>query len=299
MDRRFLIFLVVIFAASAVVTWVLLWSNPFSEIRTDSSGMLLFSGRPAVNYTKTLLEEGNESTTYKIVYESHGRLIHALLTYPKGSGPFPAFYILPGATVTKEGAQNGLGKDLNAQGFATLAIDQRGHGETGGNIPTIEYDFEYYSSGAGSVHQEMVYDGLGAFDVLYAEPDIEKNNIFVAGESMGGRFAIIGAGIEPRIAGALLLSTSGYGFPAQNNPLAAEYLNSIDPDNYIGKISPSPILMIHIKDDQVIPISIAEKTFSLAGEPKEFFTLLSGEHGYDTYPQEGKDWIMGKVGEWG
>ncbi len=298
MDRRFVVFLLVIFAASAAVTWILLWNNPLSEVRTDSSGMLLFSGRPAINYTKTLLSETENSTTYKIVYQSHGRLIHALLTYPKGSGPFPAFFILPGATVTKEGAQNGLGKDLNNQGFATLAIDQRGHGETGGNIPTIETDFGYYSSGIGSVHQEMVYDGLRGFDVLWSEPDIKKNKIFVAGESMGGRFAIIGAGIEPRISGALLLSTSGYGFPAQDNPLAAEYLNSIDPDNYIGRISPRPILMVHIRDDQVIPISIAEKTFSLAGEPKEFFTLFSGEHGYDTYPREGKDWIMGKVGEW-
>ncbi len=298
MGRRFVVFLVVIFAASAIVTWVLLWNNPLSEIRTDSSGMLLFSGRPTVNYTKTLLEEGDSYTTYKIVFESHGRLIYALLTYPKGPGPFPTFFILPGATVTKEGTQNGLGKDLNAQGFATLAIDQRGHGETGGNIPTIEYDFEFYSTGRGSVHQEMVYDGLRGFDVLYSEPNIDKSKIFVAGESMGGRFAIIDAGIEPRISGALLLSTSGYGFPAQDNPLAAEFLNSIDPDNYIGRISPSPILMIHIRDDQVIPLSIAEQTFSLAGEPKEFFTLFSGEHGYDTYPQEGKDWIMGKVGEW-
>ncbi len=298
MEKKYLILFAVLLVGSSIVTWVLLWSNPLSEVRADSDGMLLFSGRPAVNYTKTLLNETGDSTTYKIVYQSHGRLVHALLTYPKGSGPHPAFFILPGATVTKEGAQNGLGKDLNNQGFATLAIDQRGHGETGGNIPTIEYDFEFYSTGRGSVHQEMVYDGLRGFDVLWSEPDIDRNKIFVAGESMGGRFAIIAAGIEPRISGALLLSTSGYGFPAQDNPVAAEYLNSIDPDNYIGRISPRPVLMVHIKDDQVIPISIAEKTFSLAGEPKEFFTLFSGEHGYDTYPQEGKDWIMGKVREW-
>lgn len=299
MDKRFVAFIAVLFAASALVTWFILWGNPFGEIRTDSSGMLLFYGRPQVNYTKTLLEETENHTTYRIVYESHGRLIHALLTYPDGDGPYPAFSILPGATVTKEGAQNGLGKDLNSLGFATLAIDQRGHGETGGDIPTVEFDFEeYYSKGMGSVHQEMVYDALRGFDVLWSEDDIDRSKIFVAGESMGGRFAIIAAAIEMRVAGALLLSTSGYGFPPQTDPLAAEFLGSIDPDRYIARISQRPVIMAHVPEDQVIPIIIAERTYSLAGPPKNFITIPGGEHGYDTYPGGGKDMVLEAVSSW-
>jgi fermentation-respiration switch protein FrsA (DUF1100 family) len=249
------------------------------------SGCLAYTNRPPANYTQTVLSEDGNATMYKLSFDSKGQTIYALLAIPKNSpkarsGKIPAFFDLYGATMTKEGEYVGLGQDLVQMGFAVLIIDQRGWGETAGFVPSIQADFSTFRDGREPVQHMMVYDGLRAYDILKSRPEVDPSRIYAAGQSMGGRYAMIAASIEKGIAGALIISSSGFGLQQQQDPEAARFLNSIDPDHFVASISPRPFIMAHSRIDPVIPFAMAQATFGKAGEPKKFLETDSKDHAY-------------------
>ena len=71
--------------------------------------------------------------------------------------------------------------------------------------------------------------------------------VYASGESNGGRYAAVATAIDPGFAGYIGISTSGFG-RAGNNPsyteAARKFLLSIDPDVYIGGISPRPVIPV-------------------------------------------------------
>lgn len=111
-------------------------------------------------------------------------------------------------------------KGLNAAGFAVIAIDFRGHGESDGNVQEFtEQDF-----------QDLVKDVKAAKDFL-AEEGVTK--IGIVGASIGANVALQYAVTDPAVAALVLLSpglnyrgvTTEDVMPRYNNPvylLAAE-----------------------------------------------------------------------------
>jgi fermentation-respiration switch protein FrsA (DUF1100 family) len=285
-NRKYIVFFAVLVVASFAVTW--LWLNmPREEAYSVNNGLLSYSNRPPVRYGQEVWNETGERIIYRVWFPSHGNVtVYGLLGVPKRNGPLPAFFILPGATVTKEGEQGTLGDALNELGYITLILDQRGHNETlelgGGVLYRFEDDYQFWLQGLEPTHHMAVYDGLRAFDLLYQLPGtaIDRFRIYAAGESMGGNYAMIAAGIEPRIRGLLLISSSGYKFEPHFDPKAAEFLKSIVGDSYIGMLSPRPLLMLHSENDDVVPYKDAVDTFEKAGQPKTMLTIKATNHSY-------------------
>jgi dienelactone hydrolase len=199
--------------------------------------------------------------------------IFGLLVLPKIKNP-PGLVLLPGGGVTKE-SELKLASKIAQLGYAVLTIDQRGIGETGGPYISYEQDAQLFIQGKEPLQHLAVYDALKAYDVLRSIKGIDANNIAIAGESMGGRYALITAALEPKIKGFIGISTSG--FDVQVND---RYFQSIDPDKYIKKIAPRKVYMLHGTNDSKVPLAMAERTFSLADEPKLFYTAEGCEHGY-------------------
>lgn len=279
-DMRIYLLIAVIVAASFGVTWLLL-SFPVEETYTVRNGLVSYSNRPPVQYGQEVWNETDEKIIYKVWFPSHANAtVYGLLAVPKRDGPLPAFFILPGATVTKEGEQGTLGNALNELGYVTLSLDQRGHGETGGIVFGFEDDYMFWLQGSESVYHMFAYDGLRAFDLLYQLPGIDGSRIYAAGESMGGNYAMIASGTEPRIGGLMLVSSSGFKFRSQTDPKVAEYMKSIVGDSYMAMLSPRPLLMLHAEEDEVVTIGDARDTFQKAGEPKTFLTINSSLHSY-------------------
>lgn len=52
----------------------------------------------------------------------------------------------------------------------------------------------------------------------------------------------------------------------------------MSPENYISKISPRPILILHGTKDEIVYYSHAESLYNNAKEPKELITVQDGEH---------------------
>jgi len=154
-----------------------------------------------------------------------------------------------------------LSSDLAHQGFAILAFDLRGNGES----PTAARSFGLYEQ----------RDVLGAVDFLHSGPlpypQLGRTHAIAAwGDSLGGATVILAAANEPAI--KAIVSDSSFAdilprlerdIPAQGHVpamftpgglIAAQMLYGVDyynirPASVIASIAPRPILLIHGAND--------------------------------------------------
>jgi len=293
--KKFLLMAILLMAALSGCT------SQQESYSVSQDGTLSYTNRPPVNYTQTLLKDDENATTYKLSFESKGQKIYALLAIPKNSpkmrnGKIPGVFILYGATMNKEGEWGGMGSDLAKMGFAVLIIDQRGWGETGGIVPSFQADYSTFADGREPVQHLMVYDALRSYDILKSRPEVDGSRIYASGESMGGRYAIIAASVEKGIAGALIISSSGYGFQQNQDPQVMRFLNSIDPNHYVAGISPRPLIMVHSRNDNVVPFEMGQATFDLAKELKKLIETEGVGHSY--VRQEMREMIENELAAW-
>lgn len=223
-------------------------------------------------------ESGPNYTLKTISFQSKDYTVEGLLRIPVFGKKVPAIVILPGATIPKEGTQT-LADIFSTSGYASLGIEQRNRGGV-----DMRYDHELWKNGKETIEYKMVFDALRAVDVLKQEPSIDPDRIAIVGESNGGRFAIIAAAIDPGISGVIGISTSGYDTESQITDIrdesAIRFYRSIDPETYLKFIPPRKLVMLHSINDSIIPIKFAEKTFGKAKEPKQFYRITTGTHGY-------------------
>ena len=225
--------------------------------------------------------EGNLSI-HKIIYQSRNSNIYGLLVLPTSVEELlPGIVLLPGAGVSKE-SELELAKKIAGLGAAVLTIDQRGIGETGGSFPTLDEDYSGFTVGKEPAQHLMVYDALRAYDLMKSAPFTDSGRVIIAGESLGGRVAVIAAAIERDIRGVLVISSAGLGFEPKGDKSKDNFLLSIDSEHYISMITPRKLVMMHNANDSNIPLSSAIRAFSKAEEPKQFVLVndTTCNHGY-------------------
>ncbi len=277
--------------AALLIGWHFLPAGETSSLSQDYSvsqaGMLEY--RVALpSYTITPGEIEDNSSFSEARFESRGAEIAAILRMP---GPeikekiknqnIPGIVLLPGATVTKE-AEQGLARHLADLGYASITLDQR---NLGGIDP--QDDLQLFLQGQEPTEHKMVYDALAAAMILRDRPGIDRERIIYAGESNGGRSAIIACALDKEARGVLAISTCGYGTAAAMDSAGgaldvdrARFYLSIDPESYLRDISPRPLVMIHSRNDTIIPYRLAEQTYALGREPKSLHTTGCATHGY-------------------
>ena len=275
-----LIFVGVLLLIILLIAFFFIFKNHKQSLTGYSSYYL---DRPAPNYKMSLNETNGSVEIYSINFKSkdfldNPALIYGLLFIPKDKKNIPGIVLLPGGGVAKEGFRT-RSIELANLGYAVLVIDQRGIGETGGDYPSLEEDYQIFASRKESIQQLGVYDALAATDILRDIKNVDKKNIAIIGESMGGRYAIIATALDERLKGVIVISSSGFHIKNDSQPYTP-YLLSIDPDNYINKISPRPVLMLQGDNDTIVKLEDAKYTFNLAGEPKRFFIAQGCGHGY-------------------
>jgi len=257
---------------------------------TDDGLLAYVVSMPQYNLSGPI-NDGN-NTLSSVQFQSRGMKIEGLLRIPMPAGTvqnsaakagrIPGIVLLPGATVTKEREQ-GLAKYLADLGYATLTLDQRNLGAT-----DARSDMQLFMEAKEPTEHKMVYDALAAAEILRVQPGIDSDRIIYAGESNGGRYAIIACALDAKSQGVLAISTSGYGTDAAvakaglSDKDTIRFYRSIDPETYLSKITPRPFAMIHSSNDPVIPYQLAEQTYTLASQPKSFDTVGCTKHGYCT-----------------
>lgn len=254
--------------------------NPW---QVDKNGFLSYPlDRGNVNFNRRDYSSDGNLSVHKIIYPSRNGNIYGLLVLPTTAADLlPGVVLLPGAGVSKE-SELGLAKKIALLDAAVLVIDQRGVGETTGQLNSIEQDYVDFSNGKEPTQHLMVYDALRAYDLLYSAPFVDPKRIMIAGESLGGRIAVIAAAIDRDINGVLVISSAGLDFKMTNDTRVNAFLDSINSDHYIDLISPRRLVMMHSLNDTIIPISSAAAAFSKALEPKQFILVndTNCNHGY-------------------
>ncbi len=232
-------------------------------------------------------EDDGNSTLSTVRFQSRGAKIAALLRIPrlKRNGgqmnrSIPGIVLLPGATVSKEREQK-LARHLADLGFASITLDQR---NLGGIDPKT--DLQMFLKGEEPTEHRMVYDALAAGEVLRSRPEIDSTRIIYAGESNGGRFAIMACALDRGARGVLAISACGYGTDAAIASAGTvdknlvRFYRSIDPETYLSRIAPRPLVMIHSRNDTIIPYQLAEMTYARGMQPKRLHTVRCSVHGY-------------------
>jgi dipeptidyl aminopeptidase/acylaminoacyl peptidase len=59
-----------------------------------------------------------------------------------------------------------------------------------------------------------------------------------------------------------------------------EISKTINPELYIDKISPRPLLLVHGTEDDVVPLKSSEYLYTIAKDPKEFIIIENTDHNY-------------------
>jgi len=285
--KRLISIVIAIILIAIVVYNIIPAKNPY---QFQGNTLSYSENRGSISYEKTLKEEKDNFSIYNINFKTRPFLdkearIYGLLFLPKNKKDIPAIIFLPAGGAGKE-SRILLLTMLANKGYASLTIDQRGIGQTGGQYPSMEQDYQI-STQSEPIQHLSVYDALHSFDLLSDLNVIDKNNIIMMGESMGGRYALIAAAIDKRIKGVITISTAGYHIDQSDPSPYTDYLVSIDPDHYINKIFPRNVIFFHGTNDSLISPNSAKQTFNLANQPKKFYLAEGCTHGYCDKMQSG------------
>ncbi|MBI2136029.1 alpha/beta hydrolase [Candidatus Woesearchaeota archaeon] len=250
------------------------------------------------SFTRTVTYQDSSYKKEILIYNSKGSTskgtrIYAdlyLSRHATKDTPVNGIVFMPAAGKTRtDTATRGI--FLAKSGYVVLIPDVRGVGDTAGKLNSIQDDYYLFLQDKEPVNHLTIYDTLLAAKILENLPEVR--DVIFAGESLGGRTAIIAGAIydkqddtladkvkDTRVKGVLAISTAGYGLQKTPDYDAQRYLNSIDPDFYASKIAPRKAYFIHATKDSTIPIAAGKDTFTKASEPKKFIVINSSCHGY-------------------
>jgi fermentation-respiration switch protein FrsA (DUF1100 family) len=143
-------------------------------------------------------------------------------------------------------------------------------------------DYRGYGQSDGSPSEEGLYrDAEAAWQYLTEVRGVRAEDIVVFGRSLGGSVAAwLAAGRSP---GALILDSSFTSVPDIGQDaypwlpvrLLSRFRHATK--EYLTKAT-CPVLVVHSRDDEIIPFDHGETLFSAANEPKDFLELRGGHN---------------------
>ncbi len=143
-------------------------------------------------------------------------------------------------------------------------------------------DYRGYGRSSGKPSEQGTYlDALAAWNHLTEQRGIAPDEIVLFGRSLGAAVAAwLAADTRP---GALIMESGFSSLPdlaARLYPwLPARWLVRFRYDNLAALAGVgSPVLIVHSRDDEIIPYSHAEALYAAAGQPKSLLSLRGGHN---------------------
>jgi dienelactone hydrolase len=245
---------------------------------------------------------------YEIAYTSaHNERVPGILVLPQTStGKLPCVILQHGLGGSKKSMKS-LWEPLVKEGYACLAIDMVSHGDRPRFLaPTRLFDFPYEARNAIA---QTVVDLRRGLDYLATRPDIDMGRIGYLGVSMGSIVGSVFCATDTRIAAAVFvvgggnwelilkdtiipLSTNGAIKQAGARKPVVEAWAPFDPDIWVGRISPRPVLLINGEKDTIV-VPPAAKAFQAACKEPKKIVWYDGSHSAppDLVKKEMSDWF--------
>jgi uncharacterized protein len=197
-----------------------------------------------------------------------------MLWVPESRPPWRGMLIVHGAGSRKEN-HGDFGRACAASGWAAIAYDQRGHGES-----------------KDAMSPEALADVGRMARFLTDIEGVDQTRVCVRGSSMGGFMAIQAAATSDGIAGAIAICPAGAQHLARGlesgeldmrieeagaSALAA-WLAEHDLRQAVELMGSKPLLLIHARGDDQIPADSSEELYARASDPRKLILLPGGHH---------------------
>jgi len=247
-----------------------------SSYQVDNNGVLAVTCGPVTTTEEVLVSNGTYTKTRITMHTQTGDVI-SYLAAPRQ--PKAAIVYVPGAGEKIAGHVERMVR-YAAAGYAFLFVDVRGNGaETSGYPFNPQADYELFEKGQWPQFYAIVCDISAARGMLAGRFGVP---VYALGSSNGGRYAAVAAAADPQFSGYIGVSTSGFGMAGEHySGDTRRFLLSLDPDNYISRISPRPVWIFHSATDNIIPFADGRELYERAQDPKEF-TGFDGGHGINS-----------------
>jgi dipeptidyl aminopeptidase/acylaminoacyl peptidase len=223
--------------------------------------------------------------------EVDGINITGQLYLPGGDGPYPTVCACHGIPAgIPDPTDRGyalLAEKISGYGFAVFIFNFRGAGASGGNLDMLGW----------------TRDLKAVIDYLYALPQLDNAYLSLLGFSGGAAVSVYLAAQDERVSSVVACAcpaefeffTHG-GDPQslidhfreigairdKDFPSSAQgWLKGFElvkPIDYVDKIAPRPLLLVHGSQDDVVDIIHARRLYARAGQPKELASIEGAGH---------------------
>jgi fermentation-respiration switch protein FrsA (DUF1100 family) len=201
---------------------------------------------------------------------SHGGLAYELWT-PETEPPWPAILIVHGSGSRKENHAD-FARLANSLGWAALAYDQRGHGESGGEMAPAAV-----TDAAAMARFVETFDG------------IDRRHVCIRGSSLGGFIAIHAAAVSNALSGVMAICPpserillnglrKGKLEMRADNDALEPWLEEHDLREAVGLIGARPLVLLHARGDDQVPADYSQELFEHAEEPRKLIVAPGGHH---------------------
>jgi pimeloyl-ACP methyl ester carboxylesterase len=250
-----------------MLTMVLLTTSSCAWLDTHQRE-LIYRPSPAQPTSAADLKPGDSH--YQVSLPDNSRAEHlAFWWLPNPQSNAPTLLYLHGTFRNLYGNQRKI-ESLRSLGFSVLAVDYRGWGESSSHIPS---------------EQSILQDANIAWqEFTQRQPDPAKRVIY--GHSMGSGVAVDLASRlrSPGDYGGLVLESAFTSFNdvARESGWLARVLSWFTRERFdsaakIGRIQ-GPLLMLHGKLDDTIPIRLGERLYASANSPKRWVAVEGAAH---------------------
>ena len=213
------------------------------------------------------------------------------LHVPSGNQAHPTLCICHGIPATPpDPADKGytlLAERFCHAGFTTLIFNFRGTGRSEGNLDVLGWS----------------RDLQAAIDFLHCLDEVDKTRLCLLGFSGGAAVSVYTAAQDPRVFTVVTCACPAdfHSLSEKETPLDTirrfrqigairdkdfprsiedwqKGFETISPINWIDRISPRPILLVHGDADELIPLDQARKLYKKAKEPRELRIIQGAKH---------------------
>jgi uncharacterized protein len=186
--------------------------------------------------------------------------------------PWPGIVILHGAGSRKENHAD-FARLASAWGWAALAFDARGHGDS-----------------EGAMSPEAVQDVIRMVRLLAATSGVDSSRVAVRGSSLGGFLALHAAAVSDEVAGVIAICPAGESELRRgvrkgelemrvDDPAGLEaWLAEHDLRDAVEWIAGRPLILLHAEGDDQIPSAWSEELYGRAAEPCKLVVVPGGNH---------------------